>query len=230
MNILYPNNIEKYFGTIYQRKNKFQVKIKTDENNICKTFDNYFLACEYLKGKNHELNLPIKNKIMQYPDRCEMEITRGMYAIIDENDTNKVDQLIWCSQFRKQGSSFYVAARKDTKIIYLHNYLLNHEPNELTIDHINRNGLDNRKNNLRIVNKAIQTINQQISTRNKSGARGIALNNGNYTATWVSADGNNKTKSFSIKRYGNEEAKQLAIEYRQQMINVLPNYHEALNL
>ncbi len=46
-------------------------------------------------------------------------------------------------------------------------------PKGLTVDHINRNPFDNRKTNLRICTLKQNGANQSISTRNKSGFKGV---------------------------------------------------------
>lgn len=49
-------------------------------------------------------------------------------------------------------------------------------PKGLTVDHINRDTLDNRLSNLRVCNQTIQNLNQRIRTDNKSGYRNICFN------------------------------------------------------
>ena len=49
---------------------------------------------------------------------------------------------------------------------------------DLYIDHINRNKVDNRIANLRLVTRSINQRNQSLSTRNKSGKKGIHFDTG----------------------------------------------------
>ena len=61
------------------------------------------------------------------------------------------------------------------------------------IDHIDRNKLNNKIENLRSVTKAENVVNQKIRTDNKSGVRGISWNSENKK--WVvSKQQNNKRK------------------------------------
>tara|TARA_R110002072_G_scaffold116632_1_gene247241 strand:+ start:210 stop:728 length:519 start_codon:yes stop_codon:yes gene_type:complete len=95
------------------------------------------------------------------------------------------------------------------------------------IDHINNNKQDNRLENLRWCNNSINNRNQIILLkRNKTGIIGVNYDKiaNSYRATWN--DENKKTcvKVFSLNKYDN--AKELAIEYRQKMVD---KYYNRLN-
>jgi hypothetical protein len=51
-----------------------------------------------------------------------------------------------------------------------------------------------------------------------------------WAAIWRDADGNQCSKYFSSKKYGNDVTKAKAIEHCQRMIQSLPHYREALCL
>ena len=69
-------------------------------------------------------------------------------VLYDEEDADIVMKHHWFSG--RKGNTSYVWAVENKEAIYLHRLVM-HAPLELTVDHINGNGLDNRKCNLRCV-------------------------------------------------------------------------------
>ena len=98
-------------------------------------------------------------------------------------------------------------------------------PNNLKqVDHINRDRLDNRLENLRWVTNKDNGRNRSMSKDNTSGYQGVRFHksNNSWAATWCDKEGKQKTKTFSINKYGTD-AKKLAIEYRQKIVDELYN-------
>lgn len=91
------------------------------------------------------------------------------YSIIDYEDGEKVKNYSWhISSNKYVGSTIYI--EKVKKELYLHNLIMNKLTFEgkgqiETVDHINRNPLDNRKKNLRIVTQTEQNLNQKTKER-----------------------------------------------------------------
>lgn len=83
-------------------------------------------------------------------------------------------------------------------------------PENMVIDHINHNGLDNRKCNLRICTNQENICNCEIPKNNKSGCKGVYWAKDKQKWT-VQVTINNKTKY--IGRYTNLED---AIKARQE--------------
>lgn len=105
---------------------------------------------------------------------------------------------------------------------------------DFVIDHINRNPLDNRIENLRAVSQKHNCRNISKQKNNRTGVNGVTImankyirTDGSeveytrYVATWYSADCKCKKKSFSIAKYGNDLAFKLACDYRSKMIESL---------
>ena len=90
--------------------------------------------------------------------------------LIDKYDLEKVKTRHWygVTSCNYIGSSINIEGKR--KILYLHNFIMNKltfegRGQKETVDHINRNGLDNRKCNLRIVSQTMQNINQNKKKR-----------------------------------------------------------------
>lgn len=89
-------------------------------------------------------------------------------TIIDIEDIDKVEKYKWYL------SGGY--ARNAVFAIRLHNLILNFTVcDNQTIDHINRDRLDNRKSNLRIVNYSENAINKGKQSNNTSGYVGVSF-------------------------------------------------------
>ena len=87
----------------------------------------------------------------------------------------------------------------------------------MVVDHINGNTLDNRKTNLREVTNSENIRNRpNINSNNTSGTPGVSFDSScnSWTAVWRDKNFKIHKKSFSVNKYGNDEAKQLAIETR----------------
>ena len=66
--------------------------------------------------------------------------------------------------------------------------------NNLDVDHINHDGLDNRKENLRICTRSQNMMNQRVYKNNKSGYKGVYWHKAN--SYWVSQIRKNKKSIY----------------------------------
>jgi hypothetical protein len=99
-------------------------------------------------------------------------LTKEKFSIIDDEDYERVNQYKWC--FLPQRTGYAITSEKlnNKKKIYLHRFILNYIGKK-TIDHINHDTLDNRKENLRIVTNSINHKNIIRKKMPKSGFRGV---------------------------------------------------------
>ena len=110
-----------------------------------------------------------------YPFR-RIPLTQGMYAIVNPSDYDDLAKYNWriC---KSKGKHTLYAERSVRKTngkysrILMHRQVLN-VPEGFVIDHINRNGLDNRRANLRLATIAQNAWNSR-RRKNRSGYKGV---------------------------------------------------------
>ena len=92
----------------------------------------------------------------------EIPLTGGNFAIVDDEDHERVSKNKWQLNSRHgvKDPIFYARAKINTKIVQMHRVILNAK-NGQYIDHINGNGLDNRKCNLRFATRSQNLMNQK---------------------------------------------------------------------
>lgn len=89
-----------------------------------------------------------------------IELTQGKFAMVDDEDFEKLSDFKWHAHTRKGRDHTFYARRNGnyrpgnrTDAIYMHRVVMNVSENEM-IDHIDRNGLNNQKSNLRITTQS----------------------------------------------------------------------------
>ncbi|SRR6266487_400137 len=99
---------------------------------------------------------------------------RGYKVLIDDEDLDYVSSRNWYICQPRKGnveSPIYVRESLNTSS-FMHRMITNC-PKGMEVDHINGNGLDNRKVNLRICTHHENSLNSKLSRRNTSGFRGV---------------------------------------------------------
>lgn len=87
-----------------------------------------------------------------------IQLTKGKQALVDDD---LLESLLICKwHYANVG---YPATRVANKIVYMHQLILGKPPAGMLIDHINRDKLDNRKNNLRIVTHQESLMNRSVT-------------------------------------------------------------------
>tara|TARA_Y100001937_G_scaffold128199_1_gene202965 strand:+ start:7533 stop:8102 length:570 start_codon:yes stop_codon:yes gene_type:complete len=154
-------------------------------------------------------------------------------AIIDEDDWPIVSKYKWWAKFNhyKGSDKVYVKAhidcprgdriprsdrpgqtRKRRKAIFLHRLLMS-PPEDMQVDHINGNGLDNRRENLRVCTNAQNNANKPPQKNSKSGLKGVYKNGNRWRARIGHRSRNRKelgyfsTKEEAARAYDQEAIK-----------------------
>jgi len=97
----------------------------------------------------------------------QITLTQGKVALVDDDEYEYLAQWKWCAQ--KSGNRFYAKRhdKDDNKVIVLMHVSLLGSKLGLEIDHINGNGLDNQRNNLRHVTHRQNQQNLHINKSSK---------------------------------------------------------------
>ena len=96
---------------------------------------------------------------------------------IDDEDYEKINKYTWHVNINHSGILYAEASvynKTGIKIIRMHRLIMNAQKGQI-IDHKNRNGLDNRKENLRICKHAENMRNSKISKNNSTGFKGVTI-------------------------------------------------------
>lgn len=99
-----------------------------------------------------------------------IELTQGKYAIVDAEDADRVSVHLWNAYISQTG--IWYAKNSSTPRESLHRFILE-PPSHMIVDHINGDGLDCRKMNMRLVDKRGNGLNCKRRGTNKSGFRGV---------------------------------------------------------
>ena len=108
----------------------------------------------------------------------EVALTRGMVALVDDDDYELVSQYKWCADRGGGGQVWYartwVKNPDGTRAkLKMHRLIIGDSPAGATPDHINGNGCDNRRANLRWATRSQQAQNRPVHKNNTSGFKGV---------------------------------------------------------
>jgi len=158
----------------------------------------------------------MRNECRIEDDVCFMELTQGKECLLDVSDMELVCEHRWSAH--KEGNSFYVASSAKVKRGKIHRLILD-TPCGLDTDHINREGLDNRRCNLRTVTRSQNNLNT-VSLKGSSSYLGVSWHNSaNKWEAYLWINGNKKHVGlFIVERdAGIARAKEFVKEYGREL-------------
>ena len=167
------------------------------------------LICRQKKGSegSWSIHLPLDQCPNFYPSRASsarndaprlIPLTRGQFAIVDAEDYPRLSQYTWFAEGTPK--NYYAARKENGKSIKMHREILN-APDHLVVDHIDHNGLNNRKKNLRVCTFAENCRNLRNIRPKTSKYKGVCWNKRNKK--WTAAIScNNKT--YHLGYFDNE--------------------------
>lgn len=185
-------------------------------------------ACQILNIDENDINVwykglkkPNKNKYFKVNDIMVVELSQDKYMFIDNN--RRARDILRQHIFRTDKYPLtdivnIINGRSKRTTIRYHQLFMDYDWTKNDCDHINRNGFDNRDDNLRIVTHSENMRNITIQCNNTSGNTGVYYHK-KHNTWYASIFNNNKriTKCFSCNKFDN--AKELAIEWRKNKEN-----------
>lgn len=104
----------------------------------------------------------------------KIPLTHGKFAIVDDEDFEYINQWKWHT---KEGKNTFYAIRtegsgENKKRFRMHRVVMN-APDGIEVDHRDRNGVNNRKENLRLATHQQNGMNKGMQSNNKSGQTGV---------------------------------------------------------
>ncbi len=112
----------------------------------------------------------------------KIPLTQGKFALVDDEDFQFLSQWKWAVQRDSKTKGLFYAFRNRMRSegsacrIFMHRFLVE-APKEKVVDHIDGNGLNNQRKNLRLVSAAENSFNRMhLNSNNRSGFRGISWN------------------------------------------------------
>lgn len=190
-----PKGIEKI-------KNKYQVLIYTNKvKQNLGYFDNLDDAILIRNKAEIERTEFLKQQLLSVPilynksGQCVFKI-KETEVIIDSDMYHDIIKYRW--HIRKDG---YLQSGINRELILLHKYVMNYHEGEMVVDHINRNPLDNRKCNLRIITRAQNMMNKNSQSGSSSKYIGVYFNNNRNK--WIAQISYNQ-KNIQLRRFDNE--------------------------
>ena len=133
-----------------------------------------------------------------------IKLTKEQVTLVDSPDFKKLSRYKWFV------SSHGYAIRDDErrKRIYMHRFIMD-APSGMVIDHINGNGLDNRRENLRICTQGQNTINARKIKVKTSIYKGVYFSK--VCNRWVAQIGLNWKRKY-LGLYDDEKSAAIAYD------------------
>jgi hypothetical protein len=107
-----------------------------------------------------------------------INLTKGYVAMVDDDDYARINQYEWCVGVTTHGDgskTLYAkrCANKTETFYLMHRLILSITDPTIEVDHVDHNGLNNQKHNLRVATSSQNQGNAQVRSDNTSGFKGV---------------------------------------------------------
>ena len=108
-----------------------------------------------------------------------LPLTNGKFALLDAEDYYRLSQFNWHAA--RGSKTFYAVTTRKGKRVIMHREIMN-APEDLFVDHIDHDGLNNRKSNLRLCTHAQNSCNKPSRT---GASKYKGINKDKYGKKWT---------------------------------------------
>lgn len=155
-------------------------------------------------------------------------LTQGLFAIVDKEDYERLNKHKWHASYDGNGlyASTNIVDGLNRKTLKMHRFIMNAQKGQM-IDHINGNGLDNRKVNLRFCTRSQNGANRRACGTSKY----LGVNWHKATLRWAAQiTVNGKKKYLGVFTNEQEAAtayNQAACAYHKEFakLNIIDNFN-----
>ncbi len=129
-------------------------------------------------------------------------LTRGLLALVDDSDFEALSHFRWHAIGNRSRYTNYAAANSHDpkplrRTILMHRQIMN-PPDGMVVDHIDGNGLNNQRSNLRILTQSQNLGRASLCAANTSGFKGVTFDR--QTGRWKASIQSNG-KMINIGRF-----------------------------
>lgn len=133
---------------------------------------------------------------------AKLRLRTGEEILVDEEDAAIADSREW-SALRCSGGLCYAQSFRSGKTVLLHRLIVN-APDGMDVDHVNGDGLDNRRQNLRLCTHAQNMRNKKRARSNTSGFKGVVRDGRPLKKPWQASVKVNGKRHY-LGRYATPE-------------------------
>lgn len=123
--------------------------------------------------------LPKQTVVVEGEECALIPLTQGRFAIVDAGMFDELNKWQWRRDKWYATRTTRVSGK--VVLVFMHRVVAGTPP-ELETDHINRNGLDNRRSNLRDATHAQNQHNTSVPRNNKLGVKGVTKGRNKFIA------------------------------------------------
>lgn len=101
-----------------------------------------------------------------------IQLSADKFALVDDDMFEELNRFKWTA--KKFNKTWYAERKDHYKSVYMHRLIMNAQ-NGLQVDHIDMNGLNNTRENLRICTRAENARNRIENSNSTSGYKGVSF-------------------------------------------------------